>query len=339
MSVRLRSTTGILVLLAAITASVYWSVRVYSSDAADDSGLLPIVLEGSQNTASLVKSGKGKVVVRQELVQRSGGMLETETTYNLAFCGDKFKAVGETEYLKNDENGKIEQGMVSTPAGSRITTITKFDGQTAYEFNVERRKGRLGGHDTSVGRRVLTQYELELAVGKGRCFGRGLCDLEDYCKPTTFPGVTSCSGPTVVGRETIDGNECIVVECVWRHKYGSGEAIDTRRFWVDPNKGFTLARVKVWFDGGSYREKTLVAESNMKTRQYSNDVWGPDRYEETMYTTADNSEQPSIREHTVVTFDSGFALNVPIANEDLSFAFPSGTKVDDETLDMSYEVP
>jgi hypothetical protein len=141
----------------------------------------------------------------------------------------------------------------------------------------------------------------------------------------------------VAGRETIAGDECIMVDVVTTMhvpKLVGGTITQTARKWVNPQKGYTIVKEQAWSEGSVYGAKTLLAEINTTVRQYETGVWGP---EEVTYQQYDLKGE--VTQKMVITYDSAFKLNVPISDGDLTLTLPSGTEVHNELIDAEYTVP
>lgn len=325
------ATTSIMVCTYFITNAA--STQVFDPD------MLPVVLQGCKLTASSVKSGKGRVTVQQHIRKREGGLLATETVYEVASCGEKFKVQRQIKFVVNEPGDQTETGLSLTAPGTVRTEQVAFDGQEVRRLEVDTRKAVIADLHTSTGDDELTNYKLYLAVGCGDTLGSGLCDLQAFYESLLFPGSTG-TGLAVVGGENLQGDDCVILECIYDFSKHSGEHFhDIRRFWVNPAKGYTVSKLRIWSEGGVYHERTLVCEWDVNVREYSDGIWGPDEIVKTQYGIDPATKKYVQNEHTVIKFDPDFALNVPVSKQDLSLTFPSGTTVTDQNIDATYTVP
>jgi hypothetical protein len=129
----------------------------------------------------------------------------------------------------------------------------------------------------------------------------------------------------IVGREEVDGHECVVVEF--------SSPISRVRVWVDVARGFAVRKLLVWYlpEAG---EAVLMREEEAALKQYTEGLWGPARY-----TRVDYRPDGTIEKKVYGTYDPGFEINVPISEEDLAFTLPPGMKVLDERAHTSDTAP
>ncbi len=329
----------ILLLAAAGALGCYVCVGVRAQQVRSaDPDLLPVVLQGCKMAAASVRSGSGRVVVHDRLVKRGGGLLEVESVCNVAFRGNSFRLTRRTHYIRNEpgEGTDVHQALVEP--GTTTTEQVAFDGAEIRWLGDER-TARVGNSATRTGRHELGWYAANLGVGVQSGGGNGVCDLQGFFNGLASGGA-SIDPPEVVGREVVEGDDCVILQWILHYTGASGEerlAID--QFWVDPVKGYTIRREKHWESRAGSPEKILTGEASVSVREYGEGVWGPDTVESKQYRVPSTGEAPSARHELVITFDPGFALNGSVRDADLSLAFPSGTRVSDEVTDAEYTVP
>jgi|GEM_PF-3094306 len=327
--------------IMAVIATTFGYLFAVNSSADDSEGdMLAVVLQGSKEAASSIKSGRGKITVHKWSKLREGGVLETETSYDVVFCGAKYKASRTIKYLSNGPSNEQFADEARIQPGTVARDEVVFDGVHVRWLDLDEKNGRIGDLETATGRHELMLWRTELgAIGSEQAIGYGVWDISAFHESLMFPG-TKSAGPILVGRETIDGEECLVIEITYDHSQGSGPGFrDIRRFWVNPQRGYTVSRMRVWTEGGGYSARTLVAECEIKTKEYSKDLWGPSEWVSNQYDLDPQTNQvvQTIRSH--VKFDEAFQLNCLVSNSELSLDFPSGTRIHDEVSDADYTVP
>lgn len=322
-----------------IALAAYQSVSGNSNQGAaaeDDPGLMSIVLQGTQEASSSVTSGKGKLRVVTESRERDGGVIESDVSFTYLFRGDKFKFERQVKGSRTSSGSEPEPGYLIIPPDE--TDIVAFDGEMMRVLEASRGQGTVCDALSPRGRHELLQHDLILAIGRGRGMGNGVCDLESFRKALLYPGTTVID-PVIVGRETIDGDDCIVVE--WRYEFtkATGETFrDTRRFWVNTDKGYTLKKFRSW-RGDELSDSALALEYDVTATLYAGGIWGPEKVEESQYDFDSESGKRVRKLHRVATFDAAFELNAPVSDDELSLVFPSGMEVRDEVLNAHYTVP
>ncbi|NIN68571.1 MAG: hypothetical protein GTO63_28475, partial [Anaerolineae bacterium] len=132
--------------------------------------------------------------------------------------------------------------------------------------------------------------------------------------------------PTVVGREVVDGEECVVVELTHLWVNADGQEITWyHRYWIAPDMGFTALKGEDGYRGGRYGDGVVSEETEAEARQYSDGVWGLSRIWAQQY-RLDESGIPHLEIETVVSVVDDYQLNAPVTEEMLTIALPSGTK-------------
>ena len=306
-----------------------------ASAAENDEDLLAALREGCANAVSSIRSGSGHATTYFWTKRGDGGVLETEARNDLKFEGDRFLLREAVEYLTNDPAPDRESSEAPPPTMrntismrnttssydlEKVTILSQYDSLPARATICDPTLGE--------GRNQLNLYKVFAGV-----VGHGVGYLVP--RPEDLPPFIELTSAKIVGRETINGDECIVVDVVTTvHLPEKDTVTATVRRWVNIDKGYTIVRTRTWHEGNVYSAKTLISEANTTVRQYGDGVWGPDTF-----TSQDYNLEGEVRHKLVITYDPDFKLNVPVSDSELSFTLPSGTKVDNELIDAQYTVP
>ena len=287
-----------------------------------DNDLLLLVQEGCKNAVSSITSGKGTVTVESWRHADDGRLLETKSTYEVAFAGSKCRVSTKMLYVRNEpaDGSSPEDTKLLIPPGTILQTDLAYDGQKIQVLKPTSKTAIVGNTETLAAGAAYRMYRREAAVLD---HGIGLVPLT----------------AEIVGREIVDGDECIVLEAVRTHSLPDGQSAKSlHRCWVNPTKGFTMPRFRAFVQGDELEASVLVDEFVTTFRQYGDDVWGPSRFTHNVYRPSKTGE---IRKSMsiVVTYDPEFQLNVPISESALKLTLPSGTGVHDELIDAIYTVP
>jgi len=297
-----------------------------------DEDLLAALREGCANAVSSIRSGSGQVTVYFWMKRGDGGVLETEAKNDLTFEGDRFLLREKVEYLTVDPVPGKESSEAPPPTMRNTTSSYDLEKVTILE-----QYDSLPAHaticDPTLGEgknRIILYHVL------ARVVGHGVGDLgprpEDH-----LPSFIELASTNIVGRETINDDQCIVVDVVTTLHLPEPEKdaiVQTVRKWVNVDKGCTIVRVRSWMEGNVYSVKTLMSEANTTVRQYGDGVWGPDTF-----TAQEYNLEGEIRLKRVITYDPDFELNVPVSESELSLTLPSGTEVHNELIDAKHTVP
>ena len=303
-----------------------------ASAAETDEGILAALQEGCANAVSAVRSGSGQATVYFWSKGADGRILETEAKDDLKFRGDRFLLRENVKYLRSDLPVPPKDHPLPPPLTMRtsassydleeVTILDQFDSLAPQARICDPTRGR--------GKNAITLYKTHVAI-----VGHGVAYLVP--PPGVLPSFIGLASVKVAGRETINGDECIMVDVVTTMHLpnpGEGTITQTARSWVNPQKGYTIVKVQVWLEGSVYSAKTLVTEINTTVRQYETGVWGPEKATYQQYDL-----RGEITQKLVTTYDLAFKLNVPISDGDLTLTLPSGTRVHNELIDSEYTVP
>lgn len=327
----------VLTLLLCLTAS-FQSVSASGSSVSfipeTDQSELPVLLQGCAAAASSITSGKGKVTHHETYYLPTGDVrVERETKIDVAFSGKKLSLLKQITPIKE---APIEDSKhVPVPSTVRTKRISS-DGSRVTILDSSNNSATISTPDKGEGWHEIHAYRRDISIAEAH----GIWDIGNLNRYITLPkDMYSSADPKIVGRETLGGDECMVIEVLFIPLPGRGEITQTWWFWVNPNKGFTVPRVQHWNEGGFLKGKELITEWDSELRQYADGMWGPANTIVGDY-RPDKDSGPMYRSlRTVTTCDPGFQVNVPVSDADISLSIPSGTNVHDELLDADYVAP
>ena len=291
-------------------------------------------LAGMQNAALSVTSGRGGVTVRDWMLKNDGNVLEVETVHQVVWQGQAFRETVTTTYITNDAPPDSE-GLMATP-GTVIIREIAYDGTQVTEYNSERGEAVIGSPVSCGTHGAYASYIADASIrGHGLTVPRSTSDpVPSYVRSTT--------GFQVVGTEIIDGDECVMLEStsIFDPPSGSSDPItNTHRMWVNPNKGYTVPRVRDWAQGGGLSQKTLMYEVDVQMRTYGGNLWGPAGFTRIQYKTDPATGQRIRSLQSTVTFNQCYQVNPTVDPGELVLQLPSGTKVHNEIIGGDYTIP
>ena len=291
---------------------------------------LSTLLEGCRSAVAAVHSGQGKAIYYQWSQTDTGGVRETETAYQVVFLGERFKLTAEEKFIKNLPAEPLPTDAVLISPGSTLTRQVAFDGEKVTRFTPQSNEATVGDRRTSFGRIGMQDFENRVSV-----IGDGLLNPETWTK--LGPPHYIRSAPRIVGRENIEGDDCVVLEMTLTRQADPGQGIvHTFWFWVNPAKGFTVPRKCNWIKGGTYPEKTLLSETEVAVRQYADGLWGPAKETVTGHRLNSTSGEYFKDQYYVTTYDADLQINAPVSDSELTLTLPSGTTVTNELLQETY---
>lgn len=292
---------------------------------ADDSqafsqDMFPTIWEGMRAAASAIRTGRSEVRVREWIQRNEGGVLETNTKYEVVFTGKLFKVTTSSTIIQNTPD-RGEESQLMTPPGTEFKRIVSFDGNKVVAYSPDSGEATISDPAVGDGLNEIRVYNADASV-----FGHGFISakLADPLPPTNI---------RVVGRETIDGDECFVLEV----RDGYESISSRRRIWVNPSKGYIIVRAKSWLQEGSNPE-FMNYEVNRTVREYAPGIWGPAVDTEIDYIPDRVTGSLRKNREVTTTFDQGFQVNVAVGKEDISLTLPSGTRVRDNIANAKYTV-
>ena len=322
----------ILVIAALVALTTLIAARGAPSDGIDAVGaeeaeqLLAAVRSGCEAAASRVSTSAGQVRVNEWIWEPTGEVLETETVYDVASAGEKSKASVTTTYVANEG----ASAGLNTPGTVQRWEIA-CDGEKVTSYYPDENRAEVSGLDSDAGRR--------LRATKARLMMPGHGVPEAQLEQVKLPPGYEWNERRLLGREVVDGEECIVYEASHTAPRADGtEVTYYHRHWIDPNRGFTVSKSESGIRGGPYGEGFVLATGEAETRQYADALWGVRevRIEEHRL---DDSDKPYRMRYAVTTLADDYQLNGPVSEEMLTIQLPSGTKVYNTLIDAGYTVP
>lgn len=295
--------------------------------------LLPLIIQGTHNAYASVVTGMGQVVVTGTQYFPDGKVqMRWNTLNDIAFSGDKLKHIEKRLFLENNPPPGVTPEPLLYPVGSVVTTQVSYDGNEIVHYSSDNGKARvwIPGPRDVMG--VTRLYQQDVSI-KGH---RGIVDLSSYGQeyPKDKFQVTA---PKVIGREVINGDECIVVAgTILRPSDG---VLRTDQYWINTAKGFVASKVQQWLEGAEYKEKALLWEESTEFRRCDDGVWAPASFSGDSYKSLPLEGVFYKLFHVETTYDPGFHVNVPVSDNDCKLALASGTAVRDDVLGEDYIVP
>ena len=235
-----------LLVIAAVGLPTFAGLPTAKAESARD--LLARVTEARAKALAAVKSGKGSLTLCERFVRPNDTPRERESTTpgTAAFSGEKFAIT-----LRRGAEGKEE---------------AIYDGATLRW--------------TGLGYRHADDLDARSEMARTMVFHyRRFFDLVGQVYPDLEKVLLYHKGtPRVVGRETIDGSECVIVESVHVFPQKDGRKhVDTRRLWIDPARGYAVPKLQVWSEGREFKQKAILSQTNARLSEYDG-IWGAARY-------------------------------------------------------------
>ncbi len=317
-----------LVVAGCLIAAIGLASGLQPVGAEEAEDVLAAVRLGCETTTARVSTSAGVVTVHEWNWRSNGELLETETLYTVASEGERFKAAVDTRYIRNEWTPPDPDLRVNAPGTVQRQEIA-YDGEKITSYEPDRNRAEISGLDSDGGR-LLRTVKL-MALSPGHAVPR---------LPTSSPSPEGVNrGPHVVARDILNGDECIVVESVRTATAADGTQQEYySRFWVMPQKGFSVARSETEARGGMFGEGTLLSQAEIDTREYADALWGISEVRHEEYRLQD-SGRPYLKSRTITAFADEYQLNGPVTKEMLTIDLPSGTKVYNELIDAEYTVP
>ena len=123
---------------------------------------------------------------------------------------------------------------------------------------------------------------------------------------------------SIVGREVLDGDECIILEVIGDAPGPSGGYVKGR-VWVDLDKGCAVPKHFWWSVPASEGAPAPIRQEVVELKKYGDALWGPARY-----TRVDYKPDGTVEKKVIGTYDPEFKINVPISEDDLKLTLPPG---------------
>jgi len=297
-------------------------------EGAEAQALLDAVRTGCETARSRISTRVGAISMRESFWKGDEKWLETETVYRVASEGAKVKMTVDETYIRN-ETTTTDPGGVPIAPGTVMSKQLAFDGEKVVEYWPAEKRATVAGPESAIGSelRSITRIIEETFPG-----------APDLDMEMPAPRYTT-RGPAVVGREVVDGEECVVVELVHVRVNSDGQEISWyHRYWIAPDMGFTALKAEDGYRGGRYGDGVVSVEIEAEARQYASGLWGVSRMWARQYRLG-QSDTRELKMETVVTVADDYQLNAPVTDDMLALRLPSGTRVKNELIDSEYTVP
>jgi len=290
--------------------------------------LLAAVRLASDAAASRVSRSAGTVRVHEWIWRATGEVLETETVYAVALAGEKFKAAVTTTYVTNEWTPAHPGAGFNAPGTVQRGEIA-YDGEKITSYEPDRNRAEISRLESDAGRQLKLTRVVVMSPG------HGVPELKQVALP---PGY-EWDEPRVVGREVVDGEECIVYNSSYTGSGSDGAEVTYYNvMWLNPQRACTLSKGESGIRAGRFGEGVLLTQAETETRQYAEGLWGVREVRQTQYALDDSGTRYRQR-YAVTTFAEDYQLKAPVTEEMLTIDVPSGTKVYDELIDAEYTVP
>ncbi len=291
--------------------------------------LLDAVRTGCEAAASAIHSGVGVITFRETEWHENGARRETEATCHLVQRGDSVRVLWERRSIA-DEWGTPDLNTAESIASSVSTWCLGSDGEVVTYYEPDTKRAYV--QDRSSTFASLLQSVLTITHAPGHAIPASVFD------PQTWSG-RNIIGPRVVGRETLDGQECIVCEATEERVRDKGTLTRTYKYWINPNRGFSLVRFESHVRLAPSEESVLITRADIETSPCPDGLWRISSWRQDQYTISPTTGEPYLNARSTVTYSDDYQLNAPVTDDMLTIALPSGTKVHNELIDAEYTVP
>ena len=274
---------------------------------------LETIIQGARANDSLVKSGIGYVDIKRVpdplpvgySMTAKGKALTTrgvrkDTEYFYAFAGEKVRF--EKEEIVHLSNGETSYWR-STEA---------YDGEKSERLTYDE-WGQIVGKRS----RPIIPDTLNLIPRGLTVYG---VLLTDFLQGNTDEENLKAMSVVVLGDENIDGDKCHVVKAIVR-----GGVI---KLWISPDKGYRIRKIispDMRYGIPNIRRGSSV--SLITLRQYTDNVWVPEKIVTKHYTFEGKSKERKLSSEEEITFGGDFEINIDVPEdlfdaESYSGAFP-----------------
>lgn len=263
----------------------------------DEEDIIQLAKAGVAQARARVQSGSGSVLVSRNVTDSEGSVASSEMKVTAWF-----------------HRGRIRL-TVERNTGSFVSFEGVFDGAATTTWFMDPR------FDPPV--RVCDSFGGVLAG-----------TFTAYVDPLGhgIAGFFEGSRLACVGREVLNGDECLLIEDQWPSCPEPGARFWLRRTWLNVAKGFAAPRVQQWaVQGGS---RVLCREARCTLRDYGDGLWGPD-----VYTETDFGADGSMTKTVTVVYDAAFSMNQDIDESTFTLKLPRGIAAYDERSRALYTVP
>ena len=251
-------------------------------------GYIDRVAKARKEAESTITSGKGDMLTDVGFAAGPANRFRhTKADAVVAFRGNKFARL-----VRNDEHG--------------WRRATSYDGASLRDTTYWWKKAKIWDSTT---------------VPTGTIQAQSVKDLFDIAGQT-YPNLTrkpfsaKAIEGRIVGRERINGNECVIVERYAFPERGGFPYVDTLRLWIDPARGYVVPRWELWSEGGIYQARTLLLRVQADLRLHGT-IWAPVSYSREKYALDTKTKHKYLKSRVLVKYAPDFALNVPVTESDL----------------------
>jgi len=268
------------------------TVLLAGTASASDEELLEQVRVGMYHRYTSVTTCKGSVHLVMTRPMEGGERLFAVRVVTATFDGQRLRM-----------SGKVTWGQADNFEGA-------FDGEKTTEWVGECMSAPLV-YDGLDG---ISDGEFSLFVDPRRIGGWAVTSLDPRPEASA----------NIVGREAVDGNDCVVLEYTSDVIEGTDGGRSRVRYWVDAERGFSVPKLLASWIPGDEAEPVLLRDQVVELRQYGDEVWGP-----ATFIRVDYRPDGTVEKKVYGTYDPGFEINVPISEDDLTLRLPAGMAVRD----------
>ena len=298
----------------------------------DAAALLASLRQGCDLAAAAVHSGVGTLTVHAWAWRPNGDKRETETTYSVASQGDRFKAVSETRYVEDEWAPAVSQTNTATAPTARREEIA-FNGETITFYEPDEGNAIIGDAASPHLGKLLQSVRL-YTRSPGHAVPVGVLDLK--------PASEAClpAEPRVLGRDLIDGEECVVCEASAQVRgTTSGSVTSISRYWINPARGYSLVKAETYMQQALSLPPDLLSSVEVDTVPAADTLWRISSWRQDVYAVDFQTSRPYLSLRSTASFADDYQLNAPVTEDMLTINLPSGTKVYNELIDAQYTVP
>ena len=319
---------GIGILVAGSTLMSLGEKTFEPVEEAEEQALLNAVRTGCEAAASAVQSGVGVITIHDTMWQENGARRDTEATYQLVQRGERVRVRFETRTIADEWDAPdLNEGGRVTSSASRWSLGS--DGEAITYYEPESKRATVGDRSSAFAR--LLESALTITHAPGHAIPASVFDPDEWSE--------WASPPHVLGRETVNGEECVVVQVTRERVLDTGTYARTYKYWIDPSRGFGLVRFENHLREAPSEESILMARFDIDTVPCGDGLWRISCWRQDGYSISRDTGNRYLSSRSTVTYSDDYQLNAPVTEEMLTIALPSGTRVHDEGIDAHYTVP
>ena len=290
--------------------------------------LLNTLRTSCQAAASAIESGVGTVTVYETVWQENGKRRKTETTYGLVCRREKLKAEWEARILV--DQWWIPKRYKPNPVNVVSNASAASNGKVATYYEPERKKAVVGDLSSGFPGKLL-EGVFTITHAPGHAIPASVFDPDAWSE--------LASPPHVLGRETVNGEECVVVQVTRERVLDKGAYTRTYKYWIDPTRGYSLVRFEDYLRIAPSEEPVLMTRADIETTPCENGLWKISYWQQDNYSINPNTDKRYLSSRSTIIYSDDYQLNASVTDDMLTINFPSGTSVYDELTDSEYTVP